>query len=237
MTINYQHLRILGAPLSDRPKLPRPVWEVDDYFEGRQALFLMAAGVLWRQRRTNIEHRGLLQLQSIKLWLNNSHRGWNLVMLSFHSPSFPPLYLGCWEQPCSEAESQIAKQAIIKKALVWEDEWPTLSYNSFFMFYHVLSIWILCECWHAAMTLSRTALKLHQGTDGGMVLSLHGSRSARRRRRWCIVIIVVHANQRGLGIPESYTLNYSSNNAPKLGLSQNSVLLKPSDLPFEWVFR
>ena len=110
MTINYQHLRILGAPLSDRPKLPRPVWEVDDYFEGRQALFLMAAGVLWRQRRTNIEHRGLLQLQSIKLWLNNSHRGWNLVMLSFHSPSFPPLYLGCWEQPCSEAESQIAKQ-------------------------------------------------------------------------------------------------------------------------------
>ena len=31
-------------------------------------------------------------------------------MLSLHSPSFPPLYLGCWEQPCSEAETQIAKQ-------------------------------------------------------------------------------------------------------------------------------
>ena len=29
----------------------------------------------------------------------------------------------------------ILAQAIIKKALVWEDEWPTLSYNMFFMFY------------------------------------------------------------------------------------------------------
>ena len=32
--------------------------EVDDYFEGRHALILMAAGVSWR-------HRGFLQVQSI----------------------------------------------------------------------------------------------------------------------------------------------------------------------------
>ena len=57
--ISMMILRILGAPLSERPKLPL---EVDDYFEGRQASVLMAAGVSWQARTTieNNEKTGLV---------------------------------------------------------------------------------------------------------------------------------------------------------------------------------